>query len=1020
MYDNFYDNWLAKAKQVEHHLLKWEFKTTDSIIIQLKKPMQNKVHANFANAVLYYIQGIDYQRRGLYREGGIKLQNALQLIDAYLEKSSSKARSYLKLKILYCLGNCEIEMDNQLIGYDYLMEAKQLLEHKFAGYKIDKATLYLHLGTYHGINGHYDQQKNFCKKALKIVESLSEGNNLLVADCYEFLGYCEANLGNYSASEKHHYKCLAIREKFFPKKHPAIGKCINNQGFLLRKKAQYHKVPGSLNEALNLHLKALEFFKDADYKHHLIFRIIFNLAKVYKELEVWDKAFDQYQKVKELREEAYGKQHRHVASTLLNIGRCHAAFKQFDKAIEHFKKSLKIREAIWVEVEHRYTAKCHYELSVAYLQEKKYVKALEHANNSLRINNQVFRSEFNEDIAADRNLIAAITAGLKNYNVAKKLVGENLKNEETLPKEIRIKSYEILGEIHFLEGKFEKAQYFFLSSLKLKNLGKDDSDSTQARLFNWLGKCLLQLGEFKSALAYFQEAIVFLCPNFSSRNVFRNPPNIKNPTSYINGFALIDAMHNKIKCSICLYKENERKRNFRALALSTFWEASILMENALNMVNSGTKLELLNEEKGISEDIINLLYNQYSESPKRVYATQAFFLAEQRKGILLSKSQSNNSRPKFSNSNHFKDPKWFLKEIRKQLGNASSLLEYFVGEKTTFLFHITKRNIDFIKLPGPELGESQLAKYCDEFAAAFENWNRKDENNTLQAKQHYLHWATKLYKLLISPVKTLDTKDIKQLILIPDGPLFKISFAALIKPIPNVIDIKKVKDFPFLLKDHLLYYQYSAKSLLDKINPQAWIKDPDIIRAVVIAPSYFNNDRNLKRLDVRPIYRLHRQYLDELIELTGKKATLKNIKTHLPYANYILGYSHCKKDENGELHILLTEGQKMKLSDLQTMTCSAALVLLICCGGGVGPLQGREGMFSFSRAFLEAGAQNVCSSLSTKVFDDAARQLLEELVQRTFKKIDNTQALRDAQLQLLKFHTHFLPIDILSFVIYGK
>jgi CHAT domain-containing protein len=78
------------------------------------------------------------------------------------------------------------------------------------------------------------------------------------------------------------------------------------------------------------------------------------------------------------------------------------------------------------------------------------------------------------------------------------------------------------------------------------------------------------------------------------------------------------------------------------------------------------------------------------------------------------------------------------------------------------------------------------------------------------------------------------------------------------------------------------------------------------------------------------------------------------------------------------------------------------LAVLSACETGLGEVGGAEGVFGLQRAFHQAGARTVVASL-WKVDDQATRVLMETFYRNLWqKKLSKLEALRQAQLALLK------------------
>jgi CHAT domain-containing protein len=78
------------------------------------------------------------------------------------------------------------------------------------------------------------------------------------------------------------------------------------------------------------------------------------------------------------------------------------------------------------------------------------------------------------------------------------------------------------------------------------------------------------------------------------------------------------------------------------------------------------------------------------------------------------------------------------------------------------------------------------------------------------------------------------------------------------------------------------------------------------------------------------------------------------------------------------------------------------LVVLSACETGIGKVAGSEGVFGLQRAFAMAGSRSVVGSL-WKVDDSATQILMTEFYRNLWeKKLNKLEALRQAQLAMLK------------------
>jgi CHAT domain-containing protein/predicted negative regulator of RcsB-dependent stress response len=108
----------------------------------------------------------------------------------------------------------------------------------------------------------------------------------------------------------------------------------------------------------------------------------------------------------------------------------------------------------------------------------------------------------------------------------------------------------------------------------------------------------------------------------------------------------------------------------------------------------------------------------------------------------------------------------------------------------------------------------------------------------------------------------------------------------------------------------------------------------------------------------------------------------------------------------------------LRMSDIYNLKLSADLVVLSSCESALGKDLGSEGIIGLPRAFLYAGARSVIASL-WKVDDDAAVTLMKAFYSRLQQGEDTAQALRGAQLELLRNARLSDPYYWAAFVLEG-
>jgi CHAT domain-containing protein len=119
--------------------------------------------------------------------------------------------------------------------------------------------------------------------------------------------------------------------------------------------------------------------------------------------------------------------------------------------------------------------------------------------------------------------------------------------------------------------------------------------------------------------------------------------------------------------------------------------------------------------------------------------------------------------------------------------------------------------------------------------------------------------------------------------------------------------------------------------------------------------------------------------------------------------------------------ILLAEDEEndgnLETFEIFSLTMNPRLVVLSACQSGIGEVESGDEIQSLNRAFLYAGAGAVTASLWN--VDDKATAVLMEKFYKHLEKVDKIQALRLAQIELVKNPTYKSPYYWAAFYLVG-
>lgn len=260
-----------------------------------------------------------------------------------------------------------------------------------------------------------------------------------------------------------------------------------------------------------------------------------------------------------------------------------------------------------------------------------------------------------------------------------------------------------------------------------------------------------------------------------------------------------------------------------------------------------------------------------------------------------------------------------------------------------------------------------------------------------------------LYKLLIQPVRDALPARGSRLTIVPHGPLFLLSFAALLDERGH-----------YLVQDYALNYTPSLAVL------QFTGKRKEQIRAY--APRYLLvadpllSARLLKEAALPPLpgARLEAQTVKQLLPaaetstLVGGEATKEAVRQQVRGKSVLHFATHAivRDDQPFESFLALggnstgSDDGRLTVQEIYGLDLQADLVVLSACRTALGKVSG-DGILGMTRAFFYAGASSVMATL-WDVADEPTNLLILDFYSSLRKGKDKSRALQAAQLHLLR------------------
>ncbi|QEQ00851.1 CHAT domain-containing protein [Thermosynechococcus sp. CL-1] len=188
--------------------------------------------------------------------------------------------------------------------------------------------------------GNYGAAVAPSRELVAIAERVLGSNHPTVAATLNNLAVTYKELGNFSEAIPLYQRSLAIREQALGANHPDVATSLNNL-------ANLYTDQGNYGEALPLYQRALAIREQALGKNHPDVGLsVHNLAVMYHLQGSLTTALPLYQRSLGLLEPALGAEHPLVATVLNNLAELYRAQSNYGAALPLYQRSLAIREKV--------------------------------------------------------------------------------------------------------------------------------------------------------------------------------------------------------------------------------------------------------------------------------------------------------------------------------------------------------------------------------------------------------------------------------------------------------------------------------------------------------------------------------------------------------------------------------------------------------------------------------------------------------------------------------------------------
>jgi CHAT domain-containing protein/tetratricopeptide (TPR) repeat protein len=840
-------------------------------------------------------------------------------------------------------------------------------------------------------------------------------------------------LDDYSSSLIFLQKTLNIREKIDPT-NPDLARDYSNIG-------QLQRFLGRYSEAIKALERAAQLQKDDE----LLVYIYGEFAIVYNKSGNFAKALEYSELALSLTEQLYGSKSLELAISYTNKGEILLKTKDFEKALVALNRANRLFSRLETpDYDNQHV--CLQQIGVVftniYIENRAEVRFLDSAlayhqraellNKYLSPNSPII---FNNTIAL---------AG--NFGLSKDFLGQknNLDKASLIAKKIFPAKHTAVANLNQGYGEYYSSQKNYKEALRYHQMqiislieGYDNTDINSLPTDRDFAKCLSTEGladalASKSRVSYFlflesgdkkdldRALITIILYDKLVNFVRQNSPDASNVEWADFTF---DGYENAIQICFAYHQLNGDKKMLNQAFYFSEKSKGLSLLQAFQTTKAsklaGISPELLKEEAQLKLDI--------SELDQELYILTAQKSKDNLQQIISLQTKINEKRDayeRFVKKLETENPQYHqikydvrllsIDETRKLITDDQAVISFFVGEKHTYIFKITKNDFDVKELNISSA--DMLAKITKLRSNIYDyylnNIDRTPENHLRTAKD-YAQGAHELYQLLIEPLGELPSR----LLIVPDGAISYLPFDVLLTELPE--DSELFKQHAYLVKKYSISYSYSA-TLLQEMQQKK--HSADLKTFLAFAPK-FDADANVtirgKRYSLSPLAS-NASEITQIRDLlrtgtifVGDEAKEERFKELASQYRIIHFATHGLANNDYPDYSLLAfspildtiENELLYVSDLYNMQLNADLVVLSACETGIGKMARGEGIISLARGFSYAGAKSIFTTLWS-VNDNATATMVVLFYENIQKGQPKDIALQNAKIQFLENATN--------------
>lgn len=869
----------------------------------------------------------------------------------------------------------------------------------------------------------YGGARPFFIKAAEIWSTAYPEGALITADALYYASLCSHYRNKFSDALQFGTEAYQIRQKLLPAQHRDRAESLRSLGNLYLELSRYSKAIECYEAAL--HIEEINYGKES----LRVADVLTNLGSAQLHQGYYEQSLSTTEKALLIRKRLLPAIHRDIAMSYDNLGDYYDALHQYALALNYFEKSIDIRRQI--------TGDSIFEMAGIYskigqccLNKGDLAKARYYfeAENRVMINTNSTAEASYAYTCLD---MGRLFSALKDYPAAIAWKEKMLVLYKSAYSDLNSNmggAYSNLAASRLANGDFEIALELFRKADQIYEsiYGADDPMATRADggLANAYRHWYLSTGTDslldksrqhyrlaeKGILAqlrketsktvqekFLAEAKVTLEKSIGTELLYFNKQ--QQPEALQNAWQLSESMH-----SFMLFSASQEAaaRHFAEIPEEDLLKDSLLQAATIALRKKRQYL-LAYFGMALTDSLVLDLNAQIFSKKEASKQLRGYF----------EKKFPDYYRLKFDLST------LSLQETQQLLEPQQTLLEYFTGDSSIFIFVVHKDNSQVVEVPR-DFPLTDWIIALQQGISGFQTSHERTDALYEQTVRQYADYAQKLYEKLLAPVAGLLSPD---LLIIPSEELAALPFDALLSSPPK--NLSNFNTYPFAARQYMMSYAYSA-TMLQQMQARKHRHTPQK-RLLAFAP-FFEGDIN-------SIAQRHTQ--DESVPLgltplpySGEE--VRRVSSHLSAKSDVLlnkaatkqqfqqmagqyqvlhlathGKANHKAGEFSFLAFAAEQGDSLYglLSAAELYNCSlnADMVVLSACETGIGETLRGEGVVSLASAFGFAGAKSIVASL-WKVNDKATMEIMDNFYAELASGAAKNTALSKAKLQYLKKH----------------